>query len=762
MGIKSKLRTVIITFLFAFGIIFGALLFTFSIVGRVSRQRKQINLLVQKASAFEMLLMEFELDNSERAFRQLESVGPELNRIIDSFDAASLAEQQLIDRIKRETGKLSITIKELRKREKGSEYRKLLNRNLFLQLNYTIDLAFNLNAIITKKVTSYWRRVGIFLISIVFFVTALVSLIIYLINRNISFSLTSLKSFARNIAEGELESSILYEKVDEFAEVYELFNRMSAALSSSYEALNEEIKERKLISEGLKEAERFLDNIIESMPSAIIVIDGEMQVVRYNRLTKVMFGLQESNVPGQNIFDVILPLRDYREVIESAFVKMEGVNLHKKQFSIDKSKSYDIALYPLQGIEETFLAIRVDDITATDRIEQQLVQAQKMDTIGLLAGGLAHDLNNVLSGIVTTISLIKFDMEEGRDHCDFEEEIDIIESAGKRAAGVVRQLLTLSRKSKLSFANVDLKLSLQNVVKICRNSFSKDVIIELELPEEKAIVSADITQIEQALLNIMVNGAHAMTIMRPEGEKSGGILSVKLARIYCDDTFCINHSDAIAGRHYYMIRVDDSGVGMDGETQQKIFEPFFTTKGRESGTGLGLSVVYNIIKQHGGFVDLYSKPGIGTSFTIYFPLNNKEEVELEKMDSPHSYRGTGKVLVIDDEDIILNLASSVLQRCGFTPLIANGGEEGIKLFKEHAAGIKAVVLDMSMPYMSGKEVYIRLKEIDPQVKIVVSSGFEHDDRVKEVFALGANIFLHKPYNYNDMVEKLQELLSEGD
>lgn len=762
MGIKSKLRVVILIFLIAFGIVLGALLFTLSIVDRVSQQRRQINMLVQKASAFEMLLVEFELDNSERAFRQLEAVGPELNRVVDGFDATSLVEQQLVDKIKRETGKLSITIKELRKREKGSEYRKLLNRNLFLQLNYTIDLAFNLNGIITKKVTIYWRMVGLFLISIVISVTTLVSLIIYLINRNITFSITSLKSFARNIAEGELESSILYKKVDEFAEVYELFNRMSAALSSSYEELNEEIMERKIVSEGLKETERLLDNIIESMPSAIIVIDGEMQVVRYNRLTKVMFGLQECNVLGQNIFKAIAPFEDYKEVIEDVVVKVEGVNLHKEQFSIDKSKIYDIALYPLQGIDGTLLAIRVDDITAADKIERQLVQAQKMDTIGLLAGGLAHDLNNVLSGIVTTISLIKFDMEEGRDHCDFEDEINIIESAGKRAAGVVRQLLTLSRKSSLSFANVDLKISLQNVVKICRNSFSKDVIIELELPDGEATVFADITQIEQAFLNIMVNGAHAMTIMRPEGERSGGTLSVKLAMMYSDDTFCINHSEAIVDRYYYMLQVDDSGVGMDSETQQKIFEPFFTTKGRESGTGLGLSVVYNIIKQHGGFIELYSKPGIGTSFTIYFPFTNEGEVDLEKMDGPLSYKGTGKVLVIDDEDIILKLASSVLKRCGFTPLTANGGEEGLKLFKEHAAGIKAVVLDMSMPHMSGKEVYIRLKEIDPQVKTVISSGFEHDDRVKEVFALGANIFLHKPYNYTDMVIKLQELLSEGD
>lgn len=762
MGIKNKFRIILITFFISFIFIVAAFLFTLAIADKIAQQRRWVDSVVQKTTAFEVLLFEFELDNSERALRQLETVGGELNRLIDSFEATSLVEQQLIERIKRDTGKLSITIKELEKKEKGSEYRNVLSRNLFMQLNNTIELAFKLNNLIGKKASSYWRRGVLFLIIVIFSVTALVTLIIYLVNKNIALSIASLKSFASNLAEGELEYSIIYKAGDEFAEVYELLNRMSGALRTSYEELNEEIKERKVISEGLKEAERFLDDIIESMPSAIIVIDDKMEIARYNRLTKVMFGLKPGDIVGQNIFSAISAFEEYKEVVKSVFLKMEGVNLHKKRFVSDKKKIYDIALYPLQGLEETLLVIRVDDITTTDKIEQQLVQAQKMDTIGLLAGGLAHDLNNVLAGIITTISLIKFDMGEGSCFREFEEEINIIESAGKRATGVVQQLLTLSRKSSLSFSNVDLKQSLQNVVKICRNSFNKDVVIELELPEEKAVISADMTQIEQALLNIMVNGAHAMTIMRAEGEKSGGILSVKLGQMYSDENFCINHSEAVVGRHYYILRVDDSGVGMDSETQQKIFEPFYTTKGRESGTGLGLSVVYNIIKQHEGFIELYSKPGIGTSFNIFLPVGKDEELELKKRDTPLSYRGSGKLLVIDDEEMILKLAASVLQRCGFTPLIANGGEEGIKVFKEQTDSIKAVILDMSMPKMSGKEVYIKLKEIEPGVKVLVSSGFENDDRVKEVFALGGNLFLHKPYNFNEMVEKLRELLPEGD
>jgi PAS domain S-box-containing protein len=516
----------------------------------------------------------------------------------------------------------------------------------------------------------------------------------------------------------------------------------------------------RVLAEGeINRLKNYVTSIIDSDPDIVVGLDMEMNITLLNRKAGMVSGMTAAEAYGHRLKDV---LGDFARWIEPV-ISPAGDNKpsSRQGLVIDRDgerRSYDIVIYPLVAPGAEGSVLRIIDTTDTVRKEEQFRQAQKMETVGTLASGLAHNFNNVLSGIVGTASLIKHMLEKDKTAgSSFINYIDIIDRSGKRAAEMVQQLLALSRKSGINLSRFDLNESVRNVMQICRNTFDKSVEIITEYAPDKAMITGDPSQVEQVLLNLCLNAAHAMTIMRSGSERTGGTLSVAVRNIIADRYFCSGHPGAAEGR-YWMVTHSDTGVGIRAEHMNKIFDPFFSTKESEFGTGLGLAMVYNIINQHNGFITVYSEPGAGSTFNIYLPEPPEaDEKAVTVLESPVE-KGEGVILVIDDEETVRFIAESLLKECGYDVVLAGSGREGIEIFRRMKDGIKAVLLDMAMPGMSGKDVYPELKKIRPDVKVLLASGFRQDGRVQETLELGIQDFIQKPYSIAELSKKIRRVI----
>lgn len=404
----------------------------------------------------------------------------------------------------------------------------------------------------------------------------------------------------------------------------------------------------------------------------------------------------------------------------------------------------------------------IRDVTEKQKLEEQLIQAQKMEIVGTLAGGLAHDFNNVMGGIVSILSILQFDTQDGQqvDPEKLKKCLNIMDNAGQRAVEMVQQLLTLSRKQDTQFAPIDLNTTVLNVQKICNNTFDKSIQINVHIPEEKAMAYADATHMEQVVLNLCVNASHAMTIMRPEGDLKGGSLTVNLEMIHADTDFCKIHPEA-KQIDYWRISVEDTGVGMTPQTISKVFVPFFTTKGKGQGTGLGLSMVYSIIHQHEGFIKIYSEISVGTTMTVYVPVIYGAELAEAKEKPFELPKGKGIILVVDDEEIMRSAADTIMRKCGYEVITASDGLQAMQIFGERHQEIKGVLLDLVMPQKSGEQVYLEMKKINSRVKVIMTSGFKQDERVTFALEQGVNAFIQKPYSMEKLAEMITEVFSHS-
>ena len=398
-------------------------------------------------------------------------------------------------------------------------------------------------------------------------------------------------------------------------------------------------------------------------------------------------------------------------------------------------------------------AALVRDIEQRKALEKQLVQAQKMESLGTLAGGIAHDFNNLLN-IIQGYAFIL------RGHCEQNEEMEeslvAINDTVQRGSALVHQLLTLGGKNRsIELKPVNINILVQRLIVLIRQTFPKtielDPILETDIPP----IAGDKNQIEQALLNLCVNARDAMA--------NRGTLTFKTRSV--SGTTLQYMGENLAGQ-YVCIEVTDTGVGMDERVRTRIFEPFFTTKDKGQGTGLGLSVVYGIVKDHGGFIDVESKPMAGTSFRLYFPAQSsdaalKEPIAKIAAQPTMVSNSTATVLVVEDEESMLHALEKILAKQGYKVLKASDGEMALDTYERHNQAIDVVLLDLGLPKISGRDVLLRMKNRNPDVKVVIASGHFEDEMNSDIDQAGVKHLLRKPYMPDEVIKILQSLTKQN-
>lgn len=513
----------------------------------------------------------------------------------------------------------------------------------------------------------------------------------------------------------------------------------------------------------LKTTQTYLMNILESMPSMLITVDENETVTKWNQAITDFTGIPSGKAQGEFLYEMLPFLEKYSRDINAVLTTAEHIELLREKMIDGEERYFNLLFYPLMADAVTGVGIQIDDVTEMVSKNRQLVRAQKMETIGNLAGGLAHDFNNALGGVLGTLSLLMFRLENHMKMSD-EELIDylkVMESSGVRASNIVKQLLTMSKKHDSNISTFDLLDIFQSIENLAPSIFDKSIELIIDCPTEKCLINADKSQLEQVFINICINACHAMTIMRSEGERWGGKLSVTVDIFESDNTFRMQHVNAHTAA-YFLVQIQDTGIGMSKNILEQIFDPFFTTKKNTAGTGLGLAMVYNIIQQHNGIIEVYSEEAMGTNFKVYLPMSNRT-IQQKKMDVRQvSSHGKGTILVIDDEEMIRDTAKELLEELGYQVILAENGQDGVEQYETLQNSIDLVLLDMVMPVMSGKEAFIKLREINPNLKIILASGFRQDERVQEVIDKGVNDFLQKPYVIDTLAQAVSQVLNSAD
>jgi PAS domain S-box-containing protein len=534
-----------------------------------------------------------------------------------------------------------------------------------------------------------------------------------------------------------------------------------------YEGMVEDFTARKEAQEALRAAHQRLYDIIEFLPDATFVIDGNKEVVTWNRACEEMTGISKAEMIGRGEYAYSLPfsgekkpmLIDYCTMAPGVWVEDSSTirrkdNLIYSEFfasSLNQGQGAFLAgvaspLFDHQGaVIGAIESLR--DMSDLKRLESQVLQAKKMDSIGTLAGGIAHDFNNLLMSIQGNISLILLDVKPEAPHYELFKEMERQVANG---ADLTKQLLGFARGGQYEIKPTDLN-EIINRTSTTFGRTRKEISIHRKLDPDLWAVEVDRGQIEQVLLNLYINAWEAMP--------KGGDLYIETGNLTFEKN-CPLLQDSEPGQ-VVMISITDRGVGMDEETRERIFDPFFTTKEMGRGTGLGLASTYGIIKTHKGVIQVESAVNRGSTFTIYLPASTRKA---EKESSPTAKLTSGQetLLVIDDEDDVRKVTTAMLKALGYKVLMGAKGEEGIDLYQKHRQDIALVILDMIMPGMSGEAVFEALRNLNPEVKVILSTGYSLHYMTQDVFTAGCQGFIQKPFTLPSLSRKIREVLDVKD
>jgi two-component system cell cycle sensor histidine kinase/response regulator CckA len=517
-----------------------------------------------------------------------------------------------------------------------------------------------------------------------------------------------------------------------------------------YIAIRYDITERKRAEQRIREQAALLDKAQD----AIVVHDMSYDKILYwNQGAERIYGWTEAEAVGNTGRDLQLLNELNAAEFERGRVSVMERGEWAGELSQRTKRGDEITVESRwtllsndKGEPRSILVINTD-VTERKKVEAQLLRAQRMESIGTLAGGIAHDLNNILSPILMAVQMLQYKVGDAAAH----QWLDILQTNAERGADMVRQVLSFARGVEGERVMLQPKHLVKEVIKILKDTLPKSIEIKFDVSSDLWPISADATQVHQVLMNLCVNARDAMP--------GGGELFIRAENVTLDDNFARLHIEAKPGK-FVMISVADTGCGMSPEVVERIFEPFFTTKGIGKGTGLGLSTALTIVRSHGGFANVYSEPRKGAQFAIYLPAIESavrsERVELKRLDLPV---GRGElILVVDDEEAIRQITKGTLETFNYHVITASDGTEAVALYAQHREEVAAVLTDMMMPFMDGPATIRALQKMNPKVRIIAASGLGASDKAAEAASVGVHTFLPKPFTAERLLKALAEVL----
>ena len=563
---------------------------------------------------------------------------------------------------------------------------------------------------------------------------------------------------AQKLVEAELQEQtlLLEEEISErqvtqesLEESEERLQEQNDELLATEEMLRVQLNEYEISQMKLKESNSNLQAIFDVSPLPIIITALDSCIIReINRTFSTAFGYRRNEVIGKSgvdlgIWDDISDRTDFITTIN----KQQGSSGFPAKIRNNLGEVRSIMMYSTTTDfkNEPCLLIVFMDVTDQKRAESELRQAQKMDVIGQLAGGVAHDFNNMLTAIIGSAELMERHLKDDPAQAKL---LKTIQEAATRSANLTSQLLSFSRKGNKMIVQTWINKTIQLVIDLLEHTIDKNIRLETRLTAAHDLVIGDPTQLQNALLNLGINARDAMP--------DGGTITYSTATVFLDDTYCDSHGYHIQPGHYIEISVSDTGTGINKEIIEHIFEPFFTTKDVGKGTGLGLAAVYGTVKEHHGSINVYSEPGLGTAFKLYLPL--AEEHLSDEIPKKMLTFGSGGILLVDDETLIREMGQALLEEYGYQVFTAADGKEALDLYEREREHISLVILDVVMPIMGGKETLQRLTTAYPEIKVLISSGFNQLETADTFLKLGAVGFVQKPYLTQDLLKAIDDAM----